>query len=131
MSSFVLLKDFPLLSFENIRGINGGWQCFCKGYDLVKCGDVFDVNWSLSGVHLHVFGYVHSEKMSSQFYCVDLTISSQSLDFYRCPCRGSSVLPDTKSSALCKHVFAILASLDALCNCAGPEPPTRFKRVGM
>ena len=89
----------------------------------MKCGDVFDVNWSLSGVHLYVLGYVHSEKMSSQFYHVDLTISSQLLDFYRCFCRESSVLPDTKSSALCKHVFEILASLDALCNCAGQSLP--------
>ena len=44
MNSFAFLKGYPLLSFENIREINGGQQYFRKGYDLVKCGDVFDVN---------------------------------------------------------------------------------------
>ena len=81
MNSFAIFTDFPLLSFENIRGINGRQQHFHKRYDLVKCGNVFDVNWSLSDVHLHVFSYVHSEKTSSQFYHVDLMISSQSLNF--------------------------------------------------
>jgi hypothetical protein len=122
----LLLKPYILLSIENLQKTVEGPQCLRKGYDLVRCGDVWDLKCKRkNGGGLSVSGWVHSELTSSNFYLATVDFSLSKLESFHCPCKGMM-------SRLCKHPVALLAALDAIRNAFYElKPPKRFRRVGM
>lgn len=126
-----LLLRFDWLTEEGIKLIVPSAQCFWKGYDHVKCGDVYNISFLEKDNFLSVFGWVHSEKSSSPLYKVELTLFYQHPLSFMCVCSGSAPLPSNEGLAMCKHVSALLAALEALRNTDKSFCPKRFKRVGL
>ena len=128
------LAPFSFLTFENLQKLVSSKQCFQKGYDIVKCGDVWDLKsaWKEKGAILQVSGWVHSEKTAAVFYRVSIEISRSSLLSYECPCKGCVILASTNTYQLRKHPVAILVALEAIRNSSHEnEAPKRFRRIGM
>lgn len=126
-----LLLPVLWLTEEKLLEIAPSSQCLRKAYDLVKCGDVFNIQISMVDGFYDVVGWVHSEKASAPIYRVSVKLSSEKLIFYSCVCKGSVSLPSGVGVAQCKHVFAILVGLEAIRNTSPTAIPKRFKRAGM
>jgi hypothetical protein len=125
-----LLGKYPFLMKQNIEKVVQSKQSLRKGYDLVKCGGVWDL-WALESQEDCVIEkWIISEKTIAVLYKSFVSFSSSTLLQHTCTCKGVVTL-STKKIQLYKHFVAILVALDGLRNYSQNMTPKTFHRPSL
>jgi hypothetical protein len=73
-----------------LRKFTWSEQSIRKGYALVACGSLYQLEHKLAGPEITLSGYVHSEMKASEVYTSSIVLEKDSMNYlsHRCSCKG-------------------------------------------